>query len=83
MFLKRQRIDLVAECLQSQSATETYTESLQKDDDEIQEMQKDDDEIQEIMDPEGMLSMYYKYRNTIKFILYWMIFSIFLTVMII
>lgn len=57
VFLKRQRIDVVTECLQSQridvgteclqiqSAAETHA-SLQKDDD-----------IQEIIQPEGMLSV--------------------------
>ena len=29
VFLKRQRTDLITECLQSQSANETHAESLQ------------------------------------------------------
>lgn len=45
-FLKRQRINLVTECLQSQSSSETQ-ESLQ-----------DDDMTQEIIEPEGMLYIY-------------------------
>ncbi|KAI8436841.1 hypothetical protein MSG28_010295 [Choristoneura fumiferana] len=40
VFLKRKRIELVRECLQSQSATETQKESLKKDDDIVQEIIK-------------------------------------------
>ncbi|CAH2100747.1 unnamed protein product [Euphydryas editha] len=38
LYLKRQRTELVTECLQSQSAIETYAESLQKDDDMTQKV---------------------------------------------
>ncbi|KAI8439313.1 hypothetical protein MSG28_013144, partial [Choristoneura fumiferana] len=40
VFFKRKRIELVRECLQSQSATETQKESLKKDDDIVQEIIK-------------------------------------------
>lgn len=48
VFLKRKRIDIVTECLQSQHVTENQAEILQ----EV------DDIIPEIIVPEGMLSIY-------------------------
>ena len=48
VFLKRQRTDLITECLQSQNATETHAESLQKD----------DDMTQKVIEPVGMLYIY-------------------------
>lgn len=44
-FIKRQRIDLVTQCLLSQNATEASSESLPKD----------DNVTQPIAEPEGML----------------------------
>lgn len=47
VFLKRQRIDLVTECLQNQDTIKTHTGSLQ-----------DDDFKEEIMEPEVILLIY-------------------------
>lgn len=52
VFLKRKRIDLVRECLQSQSATETHTESSQKDVDIVQEITEQPEELPDTQDKE-------------------------------
>ncbi|CAH2088907.1 unnamed protein product [Euphydryas editha] len=56
LFLKRQKTELVTECLQSQSATETHAESLQKDHDIMtKKVIKPEDQSSEIKADEDKL----------------------------